>query len=127
MPDDLIPADVRQFILRQIDSIAQLEALLLLSATPQWSVSSLARRLYITEPDTSGLLTHLQAENIVIALGGDPPVFEYRPATPELADMIKRVVDVYAKHLVPVTNLVHSKSKSRIREFADAFKLRKEE
>jgi hypothetical protein len=39
--------------------------------------------------------------------------------------MIARLADVYARHLIPVTNLIHSKPR-RIREFADAFKLRKD-
>jgi hypothetical protein len=37
------------------------------------------------------------------------------------------LADVYARYLVPVTNLIHAKPKSRVQEFADAFKLRKDE
>jgi hypothetical protein len=35
------------------------------------------------------------------------------------------VAALYAANLIPVTNLIHAKP-SRIREFADAFKLRKD-
>ena len=35
MADDPIPADLRDFILRYIDSVAHLEALLLLRANPE--------------------------------------------------------------------------------------------
>ena len=61
MTEEPIPDDIRQFILRSIDSIAQLEALLLLRANPQetWDVHVIARRLYITEQETSVLLTGL--------------------------------------------------------------------
>jgi hypothetical protein len=34
---------------------------------------------------------------------------------------------VYSKYLVPVTNLVHQKSRRDIVEMADAFKLKKKE
>ncbi len=44
MADELIPPDVREFILTHIDSIAQLEALLLLANQPEtrWTVSGVA-------------------------------------------------------------------------------------
>jgi len=40
--------------------------------------------------------------------------------------MLERTAEAYAKHLVPVTNLIHSKPKPRIQEFADAFRFRKD-
>jgi hypothetical protein len=49
MTNDPIPGDVKAFLLRHIDSIAQLEALLLLRANAEltWSADTLAKRLYI--------------------------------------------------------------------------------
>jgi hypothetical protein len=38
--------------------------------------------------------------------------------------VIGRVDEVYARQLIPMTNLIHNKP-GRIREFADAFKIRK--
>jgi len=45
MTDDPIPDDVKTFLLRYIDSIAQLEALLLLRANAElaWSADTLAK------------------------------------------------------------------------------------
>jgi hypothetical protein len=47
MADDLLPEDVRQFIVDKIDSLAELEGLLLLSrnAETDWSIEALAQRL----------------------------------------------------------------------------------
>jgi hypothetical protein len=47
MTDDVIPGDLRDFILRHIDSVAQLEALLLLRANPNedWDVKETATRV----------------------------------------------------------------------------------
>ena len=39
--------------------------------------------------------------------------------------MIDRLADSYAKQLIPITNMIHSKPR-RIRQFADAFKFRKD-
>ena len=128
MVDDLIPAEVQQFILKSIDSIAQLEALLLLRGQPQeiWSISAVAQRLYITEQETSILLARLHAEGLIAVKEGEPK-YQYQPSSVELGEMVKRMAEIYAKHLVPVTKLIHSKPRTRIQEFADAFKLRKDE
>jgi hypothetical protein len=40
---------------------------------------------------------------------------------------VNQVAACYAKYLIPVTNLIHTKPRTRVQEFADAFKLRKEE
>ena len=40
--------------------------------------------------------------------------------------MVERVAVLYRQCLIPITNLIHSKAKSRMQEFADAFKIRKD-
>src|SRR5262245_13957951 len=129
MTEDLIPSDVRQFILTSIDSIAQLEALLLLRANPQekWNVSAIAKRLYINEQETSPLLAGLCEQELIAPSGSDPVEYLYQPVSAYLSQMVDRMAELYAKHLVPVTNLIHSKPRNRMQEFADAFKLRKDE
>jgi hypothetical protein len=127
MTEDPIPNDIRQFILRSIDSIAQLEALLLLRASPQqsWGIHAIARRLYITEQETSLLLSGLCQQELVTP-GGESGQYTYKPASADLTRMVDRLAEIYAKHLVPVTNLIHAKPRTRMQEFADAFRLRKD-
>lgn len=129
MPTDPIPDDVRRFILMSIDSIAQMEALLLLRDKPQeeWDTATIARRLYISEQETSDVLTRLCAQGLLYVNGSPAPRYQYQPQSTEMEQMVNRVADVYTKHLVSVTNLIHAKPRTRIQEFADAFKLRKEE
>jgi hypothetical protein len=125
MADSVIPDDISQFVIEKIESVAQLEALLLLrhNSDSDWSVQTLAARLYISEEQTAGVLALLSAQGIVSADFQDRSLYRYRPNSPELKS---RLAEIYAKHLVPVTNLIHSKPKSRIQEFADAFRLRKD-
>jgi hypothetical protein len=52
--------------------------------------------------------------------------YHYDPHTQEMRNMMERIVELYARYLVPVTHLIHSKSKSRVQEFADAFRIRKD-
>jgi hypothetical protein len=123
MIDDLIPDDIRHFIIVGIDSVAHLEALLLLrtGAHENWDIAVVAKRLYITEQETTQVLSRLCEQGLINRNGGEPQLFQYRPKTVELARMIDRVAEVYKKHLVPVTNLIHSKPHTRIQELADSF------
>ncbi|HEU4682950.1 MAG TPA: hypothetical protein VFS39_00425 [Nitrospira sp.] len=135
-PDDqtsdierIIPAEVQQFILGHIDSIAQLEALVLLRSTPDtwWPSSSVASRLYITEPHCREELEGLRRERLLLTREDEAGRFyRYRPETGELREMVDRLVYYYSKHLVPTSNLVHSKQRTRLHEFPKAFDLKRE-
>ena len=123
MSDDPIPEDIREYILNHIDSIAQLEALLLLRAHPgeSWDVVRISRRLYVSEPEVSDALARLISGGIV---GFKDNTFSYSPAA-DIRELIEGVAATYARHLIPVNNLIHSKP-SRINQFADAFKFRRD-
>jgi hypothetical protein len=123
-----IPNDVRQFILESIDSIAQLEALLLLRCSPneEWDAQKVAKRLYISEQEATSLLARLSEEGLIALSNDKPPLCRYQPDSDDLALIVDRLAETYSKHLVPVTNLVHSKPRIRVQEFAEAFKLRKD-
>ena len=129
MAGDLIPSEVRDFLLRHIDSIAQLEALLLLRAQAEitWSAEMLAKRLYISTQETAEILARLCADRFLVALGGESPQYQYHCPARAQADMVDRVADLYAHYLIPITHLIHSKPRTRVQAFADAFKLRRGE
>jgi hypothetical protein len=122
MIDDLIPDDIKQFIIVGIDSVAHLEALLLLraGAHENWGIPVVAQRLYITEQETMHVLARLCEQGLISMNGNEPLLFQYRPKSVELARMIDRVAEVYKKQLVPVTNLIHSKPHTRVQELADS-------
>ena len=62
-----IPDTVRNFILTSIDSVAQLEALLLLRANPQpkWTCKGVAERIYLTEKETAAVLDKLVTRELI--------------------------------------------------------------
>lgn len=129
MTDDIIPNDVRQFLLENIDSITQWEGLLLMRARPEqeWSAQAVARNIYVGEPEIAPLLAQLAALGLLDATGVPPDVtYRYRPKSADLARMVEHAADLYKRYLIPVTNVIHSKSKTRIQEFADAFRIRKD-
>ncbi|SFI30530.1 hypothetical protein [Nitrosomonas sp. Nm34] len=124
MADELIPEEVRQFIIDKIDSVAELEGLLLLrnQAEIEWDSATLARRLYINPQQTQEILAHLHAQGFLAVKENNLISYIYQPNSPELAEMVNRVAEIYAKYLIPVTNLIHNKPQSRVQKFADAFK-----
>ncbi len=124
MADEIISSDIREFILAHIDSIAQLEALLLLRATPNelWDGAKAARRLYVTERECHEALARLCAEGLLSRTDGS---YRYAGIVAEQAEMVDRLAEAYARHLIPVTNIIHQKPR-RIREFAEAFKFKEE-
>lgn len=133
MSDGVIPAEVRQFLLRSIDSIAQLEGLLWLRAHADraWDAATVAGHLYVTEAEATQLLTRLAHEGLVtLEVAADLRHYAYRPATPDLDALVTQVDALYRQYLIPITNLIHAKSKDRSRSsieaFADAFRLRKD-
>ena len=124
MVDDVIASDLKDFILGHIDSVAQLEALLMLRANPDksWDVARTARRLYIGERDTAEALAGLSSLGL---LSRDGDSYRYAELSAAQVAMMDRLAEAYARHLIPVTNIIHRKPR-RIREFADAFKFKKE-
>lgn len=124
MSESPVPLDLQDFILRHIDSIAQIEALLLLRRNEEevWDVTSTARRLYISEQSTEEILANLCNDGLLECEGG---TYRYTARSPEIEQMVDRLAEAYKSNLIAVTNIIHSKPR-RIREFANAFKLRKD-
>jgi hypothetical protein len=101
MTREFIPDDITQFIIEKIDSVAQLEALLLLRSSPEekWSVRALSGRLYINEKETAEVLAQLRMNGFAIDKTGEPPLYQYQPASVELQQKVDRVAEIYSKHL----------------------------
>lgn len=125
MSDGAIPDDVRQFLLTTIDSVAQWEAVLFLRARADTAVevAAIAGHLYISEAEIRPQLALLVRRGILTARDAQ---YTYTPKTTELAAMVGRAADLYRQYLIPVTNIIHSKPRSRVQEFANAFRIRKD-
>lgn len=122
---EALPEDVRRFVLDHVDSIAEMEALVMLVREPArtWPIDQVVARLYISPDDAEATLERLRAAGLAerAADGWRAAVV----AEPRAGTLV-RLVALYATHLIPITNLIHAKG-SRIRRFADAFQLRKKD
>lgn len=125
-----IPEDIRRFILTSIASVPHLEALLLLRAEAgqDWLSSAVAERLYIGEKVAMHLLDDLTRAGMTALAGKHDghSIYRYAPASPALGATIDRLAELYARHLLDITHLIHSKMDRKAQQFADAFKWRKD-
>lgn len=121
-----IPENVHQLIASSLDSVAEMEALLLLRAEPSkaWSSDEAAQRLYISPAEADKCLRALVARGLLKEESG----FRYAPATPELSQAVEDLAETYRTRLIPITRLIHSKSAktSNVQLFADVFRFRKD-
>lgn len=129
MAPDPIPEEIRRFVLTSIPSVPHLEALLLLRAdlSQPWRPDLLAARLYVSDKVAAGLLDDLYRAGMTaeIASVGGPPSYRYEPGE-NLRATIDALADLYARQLVEITHLIHSKLDRKAQQFADAFKWRKD-
>ena len=119
---------VDQFILEKIDSVSHLEALLLLwnSRPKQWSPEEMARRLYVDTRIARQLLADLQRSDLIVGVSNSTPTYFYETRSEEGDRLIESVDATYRYQIVRISNLIHSKGSSAVRDFARAFRFTKE-
>ena len=111
MKEDRIDDDVYQFFISQIDTVPQMEALLLLWETrPRlWGIAELSQRLYIPANGMEAVLAPLVRRGLVRSVRQS----EYDYATTDALDgLMKKVSTAYRHSLVQATTIIHSKASS---------------
>ncbi|HEX4039199.1 MAG TPA: hypothetical protein VHX37_14170 [Acidobacteriaceae bacterium] len=119
-----IRTDVDRFIFDEIDSVPHLEALLLLWNTRprRWPIDELSRYLYIPSDRTRQIIRDLQQHELA---GCDSDACFYISA--EARDTLIADVDrTWRRELVRISNMIHSKASPAVRDFARAFRFRKD-
>lgn len=125
MAGELLAPELRRFVLAKIDSVPMLEALLLLrSRAGGWTPRELAERLYLAEPRVDALLRALCRAGLARSEAGQ---VHYAPGPPHVAATVDELASVYSRHVVRVTELIHSRVDRKAHDFADAFNLRRDE
>jgi predicted ArsR family transcriptional regulator len=120
--------EVYRFILNQIDSVPQMEALLLLweNRSKQWSENEIAARLYVGVDTVRNIMQELLRRRLVAASTESPKRFWYETRPGDGDSLIEAVAATYRRDLVRVSTFIHTKASSAVRDFADAFKFKKD-
>ncbi|HKS55243.1 MAG TPA: hypothetical protein VJS12_08160 [Steroidobacteraceae bacterium] len=123
-----IPARVLQFLAERIDSVPQLEALLLLWESPQrlWTEEDLAARVYVERPVAAAILQALLRQQLVTLEAGPAPAYRYNPQWDASGEVMPEVAAAYRRHLVQLATFIHSRASTAVREFARAFDFKKD-
>ncbi|MBA3533298.1 MAG: hypothetical protein H0T73_15365 [Ardenticatenales bacterium] len=129
MTADDIPELIKSFIATHIQSVEQLEILLLLTenAERDWSAAEVSNSLVIHLESAFVRLKELSGKGLLVSTPEPDPRYRFQPSTPEVAKLLHDLADVYKRRRVSVITLIFSKPLDNIRSFADAFKLRKDE
>jgi hypothetical protein len=125
---DEFPADLKQFIDFYIESVPQLEALLLLRGDPhrQWQAADVAKSLYIPENIAAALLADFVRRGFVILEPHSAAGYVYRSHDAEIDRLIDQLAAAYQERRVAVVSLIYSKPLNKVQTFADAFRFGKE-
>lgn len=121
-----IPSRVLDFLAEKIDTVPQLEALLLLWQEPTrcWRAEQLAARLYVSEQFALAILRSLHSQGLA---GMDGVAgFCYSGSWDASGTLMAEVAEAYRHNLVQIATLIHSRGSSAVRAFARAFDLKKD-
>lgn len=127
MTEHQIPQRVRSFIADHIDSVLQLEVLLLLHAAPQrhYTRADIARELRINPEWVQKQLAILQAKALLTSEStGADSTYYYAPKTSDLNEDVQALAAAYADYRVTITSLIFATPNDQLRSFSDAFRLR---
>lgn len=122
--DGDLPVELRTFILEHINSVAQLETLLLLRRSArEWTAEALARELRIDQAAASEQLTELTRRGLTERLDG-PARFRYARSA-NVDPLVAEIQKAYEERRVRIIGLIYSTPRARVQDFADAFRIRK--
>jgi hypothetical protein len=124
MAEDVTREEIDRFVLAEIDTVPHLECLLLLwrSRPRQWPLGEIGAALFISDEATRAILRDLQRRQLVSALSDER--FSYHPAGHDR--LVQGLERTYRVELVRISNMIHSKPSAALREFARAFRMKKE-
>jgi predicted transcriptional regulator len=125
MPESGLPLDVQKFIAKYIESVEKLEILLLLGNTPekQWSAEQVDQEIKSNQSSINQKLQNLCSDGFLEYQDGH---YRFQPKSVELAQAVTALAACYQTRRIKVIEAIFSKGTDELRNFANAFRLRKE-
>lgn len=126
MAEKAIPQEALKLIARHIHSVEQLEILLLLRKTPEkpLSVQEVFRVIQSSEPSVAASLAYFTTEGFLKQQGEG--TYRFAPGSPEMEQACTFLAEAYHERRVAVIEAIYSRPSDPVRNFADAFRLRRE-
>ncbi len=121
-----LPIDVKELLTNHIDSVGQLEVLLIFFNNPDknWSPVSISQELRTNVTSAANQMAKLAANGFIKNVSGD--LYIYDPTTEELRMKVDHLHLAYKEMSVAVISFIYEKPSDKLKGFADAFKLKKD-
>jgi hypothetical protein len=121
-----IESEIRNFISRYIDSVEQLEILLLLrnAGDKQWTAAEINDRL---QSNLSSIQSRLKGLCDLKFIMCTQNVFQYQKTKdPDMERILDKLAHVYKEKRNRIIEIIFSKPQDKLRDFSDAFRIRKD-
>lgn len=128
----VLDPDVERFVRLHIDSVEQLEILVLLRLHREraFTAAELAAEMRTSEGSARTRLEALAAHGLLVQAtstgGADGTSFQYAPTDAELDARVAAVATAYVTRRYAVIDAIFAKPTDKIRLFGEAFRLRKD-
>jgi len=118
--------EVLQFVDRHIESVEQLEVLLLLVEDERaWKPAEILQRIQSSSASIDQRLASLRNAGFVSE--ESPGVFRYAPADEQTRRTIRDLADSYRERRVRIIEAIYSRKTDSVQTFADAFRFKRKE
>jgi hypothetical protein len=124
-PDSEIPFELRQLVAQRLETMEQVEVLLLLArcAPRVWTAADVAAELRWPQRIAAQCLDDLTRVSLVRRTGSAAGAYEYAPGPEEQAG-VAALMHLYETRPLMLGRLVYHRPQNVARSFADAFRLR---
>ena len=121
----MLSSEARAFLRSSIHSVWALEALKCLRSEPsrQWTAAALSGELRASELAIQQALTAFRSAGLV----SDESSVRYQPASPALDALAAEILSEFERRPVALIKEIYIPETSRIQDFADAFRLKKDD
>jgi hypothetical protein len=128
MSSDALPAPVKQLLARHIQSVEQLEVLLLLRSQPQraWTAVEVYDVIRSSQASIAARLQAFTAAGFLAEENATPPLYRYAPKDENLRSALDQTAAAYQTWRIRVIEAIFAPEADPVQSFADAFKLRKD-
>ena len=113
---------VKRFIREQIQTVPELEVLLLLhrEQSRPFTLAEVANELGLENDTVREQLTALEAIGL-IKTNLEKSQYRYHPANPTLASIVDRLAVAYPQHRVLILSAILAEKPNKVRRFVEAF------
>lgn len=125
----LLPPDVTDFAARHLRSLEDLQVLMTCISTRDrwWDALTIGRELGISVTAAQQTLDHLARGNLLdIRITGDVR-YQFNPGTADLETQALACAAAYRANPVALVQLVAGSGRRSVRDFADAFRIRRDD